>query len=434
MSVHIAYHPKQEEFLFDPAKKKLVRKGRRFGGTKGLANYISESILEGRHNKVLWGDVSLGNAKKYWRRYFYPIWKSVDTSLWDYGKQENEFRFSDGKRDAYIDFRGADHPDGWEGFGYDLIVLNEAGIILADDYLWYNAVLPMSLEYDADIIVLGTPKGKKGIYYDLNLKAERGEDGWKLFSYSSYDNPLIPRAKVEELERSLPSIVAKQEIYAEFIDEAGAVFKYIDELATQSEQDPIEGEQYFMGLDLAKTGDYTTMKVMNPAGVEVYSERFNSIEWKQQKLRVAAVAEKYNHASVLVDKTGVGDPVLEDLVDMGVNAEGFHFTNESKFNLVKHLVLGFENKKIRILNDNVTKNELKNFEYTITATKKIKFEGRTGHDDTVMALALAYFQIKDNAIPTIRQIPASSAAKVGNVEVKGGRWTTNKWNTYREFQ
>ena len=68
------------------------------------------------------------------------------------------------------------------------------------------------------------------------------------------------------------------------------------------------------------------------------------------------------------------------------------------------------------------------------ATKKIKFEGRTGHDDTVMALALAYFQIKDNAIPTIRQIPASSAAKVGNVEVKGGRWTTNKWNTYREFQ
>ena len=38
------------------------------------------------------------------------------------------------------DFRSVDRPENIEGFGYDKAFLNEAGIILRDEYLWYNAI------------------------------------------------------------------------------------------------------------------------------------------------------------------------------------------------------------------------------------------------------------------------------------------------------
>lgn len=417
--INIAYHPKQAEFLFDPARVKVVVKGRRFGGTHGLANFVSESLLDGKYKKVLWGDVSLGNAKKYWTRYFQPFWKQVPDSLWAYHKQENEFRY----KDSYIDFRGADYPDGWEGFGYDCIILNEAGIILTNDYLWYNAVLPMSLEHNADIVVLGTPKGKRGLYYELAQRAMKALDGWKLFKFTSYDNPWIPVDRIKELEATMPSTLARQEIHAEFIDDSGAVFRNVEECSTEKELPPEQDESYYMGLDLAKSSDYTVIKIMKANGVEVYSERFNDVDWSDQKLRIAAAADRYNRAQILVDKTGVGDPILEDLQNMGLNITGLHFTNESKFNLIKNLILGFENKKIRIINDTTTKEELKNFEYKITASARIKYEARSGHDDTVIALALAYYQIRESDIPTMRQVPAASPVKLGGVQVSGGKWT-----------
>jgi len=417
-NVSIYYHPKQAEFLTDPARVKVVLKGRRFGGTHGLANHVSECLLDGKYRRVLWGDVSLGNTKRYWSRFFNPIWKNVNKSLWTYGKQDNEFRY----RDSYIDFRGADYPDGWEGFGYDCIVLNEAGIILKNDYLWYNAVLPMSLEHKADIFILGTPKGKRGIYYELSEKARKGEDGWKLFTYTSYDNPLIAAEDIKEMELSMPEIQARQEIYAEFIDDTGSVFRNISECATSVEESPKEDEDYYMGLDLARTQDYTVIKILTKEGREVYHERFNQVEWAYQKERAITAAQRYNNASILMDATGVGDVIFEDLQNAGLNITPFVFNNERKFNLVKNLIMAFENKKISIIPDSVTLAELKNFEYSITNTGKVKYEARSGHDDTVMSLALAYSQINQAGIPTIRQIPEPKQRQVGNVLVSGGKW------------
>jgi len=422
VNLNIAYHPNQEKFLFTKrspkVKKKIIRKGRRFGGTKGLANFVSESILDGSKKKILWGDVTLGNIRKYWSRYFYPIWKDVPRNLWSYSKQDNTFKY----RDTYIDFRGADHPEGWEGFGYDLIILNEAGIILKNEDLWYNSVLPMSLEYDADMFILGTPKGKRGVYYELDQECDTNEE-YERFVFTSYDNPLIPADRIKKMEASMPEIVARQEIYAEFIDDKGSVFNNVDECAVMSQAAPEPGRSYYMGLDLAKTSDFTVIKVMTEEGVEVYTDRFNQLDWAIQKEKIKGVAELYNDASILVDATGLGDVILEDLELMGLNVEGLKFSNESKFQLIKALILAFEKKTVSIIDDSVTKSELKNFEYSITSTGKIKYEARKGHDDTVAALALAYFQVKDGAIPTIRHIPPPTAMPVGNINVYGGKWT-----------
>ncbi len=62
---------------------------------------------------------------------------------------------------SVCDFRSADKPENIEGFGYELIILNEAGIILKNRRLWEESIRPMILDYKAKVIIGGTPKGKR---------------------------------------------------------------------------------------------------------------------------------------------------------------------------------------------------------------------------------------------------------------------------------
>ena len=50
-----------------------------------------------------------------------------------------------------LDFRSADKPENIEGFGYALIILNEAGIILKNRRLWEETIRPMAMDYKAKL-------------------------------------------------------------------------------------------------------------------------------------------------------------------------------------------------------------------------------------------------------------------------------------------
>jgi len=59
--LNIEYHSNQERILFESdARFKVIAKGRRFGLTKGFANYIIEEMLDGV-SPVLWVDTVYGN-------------------------------------------------------------------------------------------------------------------------------------------------------------------------------------------------------------------------------------------------------------------------------------------------------------------------------------------------------------------------------------
>lgn len=202
----------------------MVQKGRRFGATKGAANACIEWLIEGQH--ILWGDTIHSNINKYFERYFLPELKANNIDF-TWAKQERCLRVGKG----YIDFRSADNPENWEGFGYSRIILNEAGIILSNPYLYTNAVRPMMLDHpDAVLYALGVPKGKmlkdgkEHPFYTLCKK--KGESGYRVLQYSSYDNPLLSPDDIRELEMdmsAMDSTQVEQEIYGNFIDRVGGL-------------------------------------------------------------------------------------------------------------------------------------------------------------------------------------------------------------------
>lgn len=176
--------------------------------------------------KILWGDTVAGNIRRYVDRYFLPALRHEGIPH-KWRKQDATLEVGNG----YTDFRSADRPENWEGFGYDYAFLNEAGIILDDPYLWHNAVLPMLMDNpESSLIAAGTPKlsTMKGVLFkDLWDRCVAGESGYYGHRYSSRDNPFLSPDAIADLEAQIAPAERPQEIDGEFVtpDALGSFFK-----------------------------------------------------------------------------------------------------------------------------------------------------------------------------------------------------------------
>lgn len=226
MNINLDYLDFQIPVFFDwpeGVRYKVITKGRRTGITKGAANNFIEDLLDGQ-GPLLWGDTINANIDKYFTRYFLPELKNNGIAhQWEAQKKQLTIKRQ------YCDFRSADNPENWEGFGYKKVFLNEAGIILKDKDLYAQTVLPMLLDFpDSKLIAAGVPKGKylrdgtEHPFYTLAKKADAGHSRYQRIKLTSYDNPLLNPSDIKELEDEIAGIgsanAALQEIMGEFVE------------------------------------------------------------------------------------------------------------------------------------------------------------------------------------------------------------------------
>ena len=115
-----------------------------------------------------------------------------------------------------------------------LIILDEAGDI--EGPVW-EGVLPTLATTDGDILVIGTPKGAKGWYYDLwkNPHNTQGPRGWFKSQYPASENPRISPEYLAEMRLTKGEAWMRQEFGCEFLhdgrtllhpDDVDALFDY----------------------------------------------------------------------------------------------------------------------------------------------------------------------------------------------------------------
>lgn len=397
LEIPVWYHSGQEQLFFkSKTKKKVVAKGRRWGLTKGYANRAIEYLLDGI-SPGLWCDTVNANIDRYVERYFYPILKDLPPKYWKWRQQRKELEICGHK----LDMRSADRPELIEGFAYKFIMLNEAGIILRKEYLYYNTILPMTLDFNPDFYIGGTPKGK-GLFHELAVKADNPQnEDQEFFRFTSFDNPYLTEEQKQELVNEIPKSVQEQEVYAKFLEDSSTVFRNLKACATAKPQEPKEGETYYLGVDIARVQDYTVIVVMDSDGNQVYMDRFNELDWKIQRERIKHQAGRYNGAQVWLDATSMGgDMMYEDLRDMDLDVQPYKFTNESKKMLVQALMMSLEQEKIRIFDKEnpdgkVQFDEMVIFEYEMSSSGLVRYQAPEGfHDDSVYALALANWGVQ----------------------------------------
>src|SRR5690606_4882783 len=108
------------------------------------------------------------------------------------------------------------------------------------------------------------------------------------------------------------------------------------------------------------------------------------------KDRILAFARKWR-GRLILDATGAGDPIYDDLARRYGNIEPFKFTSVSKVEVIQRLIVAIEQQKVAWPEEwKVLTNELQRYEYEISARGHLSYNAPSGfHDDCVIALALA---------------------------------------------
>jgi phage FluMu gp28-like protein len=150
-----------------------------------------------------------------------------------------------------------------------------------------------------------------------------------------------------------------------------------------------------MGVDLAKVQDYTVIAIYDrKTNSQVFQDRFNKLEWPYQKQKIIEISKHYNNAFVMLDASGIGDPIADDLLRASVPVEPIKLTNEMKKEIIEKLSIYIEQKHIHILNIEDTIREFNNFTYDISSTGKVMYNAPQGfNDDIVIAHALGVWSL-----------------------------------------
>lgn len=322
------------------------------------------------------------------------------------------------KNGSILQLKGADTPDTLRGAGPYGVVFDEFEKMKF--YAW-QVIEPILRANGGWAWFIGTPIGKNHLY-DFFQRGQKDDPEWKSWILKASESGIIPQDQLEESKKTSTQSMWTQEWECEFLEGEGQVFRGVKDIMTATPLKPIPNHLYVMGVDLAKVTDFTVIRVYDRSTNNlVYSDRFNHLEWPFQKKRIAAISKHYNNALVEIDATGLGDPIVDDLLRSGVPVEPFKITEPSKKELIEKLSIWIEQKKIRLILSDQVLFEYDNFGYEITQTGRIKYGAREGyHDDIVMADALAVFSLqplyREEDVRQITPIQSDFAKQAENYE------------------
>lgn len=131
----------------------------------------------------------------------------------------------------------ADSPRGSRGFTPDLIVVDEGAQVSDDLYL---SIKPMMALGKADMIILSTPFGKRGWFFDIWDDPQKLSK-WTAFKVTAYQCPRLSPVVLAEHRATMPERWFNQEYLCEFNDAVDAAFSrdVIDAMFKLTERGPL---------------------------------------------------------------------------------------------------------------------------------------------------------------------------------------------------
>lgn len=286
-----------------------------------------------------------------------------------------------------IQFKSAENPDNLYGEDVYAAVFDE--FTRAREAAWF-ALRSTLTATKGKCKLIGNAKGKKNWGYKLGMKARAGEKDYKYFRITAYDaakEGIIDFDEIEQAKRDLPEVVFK-ELYLAEPNEDGANPFGITHIRNCIKKPT--GKPYTFGIDLAKSNDWAVIVGIDEnKGVHLI-DRWQS-DWGSTENKIHSII---GNKSALIDSTGVGDPIVENLQRKCNNIEGFKFTSGSKQQIMEGLAVAIQQGQIHFDNPLLI-DELEAFEFEYSRNG-VRYSAPNGvHDDIVCALALAWHKYND---------------------------------------
>jgi hypothetical protein len=312
-------------------------------------------------------------------------------------------------------------PDKLRGYHPDCIFLDEASIIPTE--MITSEIMMMLTKPNAALIMSGTPMAFDHIFRQAFLDTKR----YSIHHYSSDSSPLVSKTQLSEWREMMTKEEWQREVQAQWV-EASQTFFPMDLIATCIDlelDNPASPDQYienieqikpiqlrrkyFAGLDLGKQVDHSVLAIieLTDKGVVrlVHKREFPlGTPYPEVIAYVAKTHQALDLEGMYIDKTGIGDAIVDELESIDVpNVKGVFFTDVEKENMLNYLKLLMEKKQLRIRGEDkqlIAQINEQQYEYLKPNTAQerihIKFRHPRGrHDDQLYALALACYASKE---------------------------------------
>jgi len=306
-------------------------------------------------------------------------------------------------------------PDRLRGYHPDWVFIDEASVV--PSAMITSEIMMMLTKPNASLVMTGTPMALDHAF----RKAFLDRKNYSVHQYPSYSSPLVSQEQLAEWREMMTKEEWEREVEALWIEAAHTFFpmnliiecvdpelgnpdspnSYIEDIEKTNPR-WLKGP-YYAGLDLGKQGDYSVLAVVQ----RMESGETKLIHKRQFPLGtpypdvvayVARAQQIFDLEGIFVDKTGVGDAVVDELQRIYVrNIQGVFFTDIEKEDMLNHMKLLMEKKQLKILGDDkqlIAQINEQQYEYLQPKTAQerihLKFWHPIGrHDDQLYALALA---------------------------------------------
>ena len=437
MEIRLPYPHTGQQLITSQARRiNILAAGRRWRKTSGPG--FEAAILAAVAGKQwLWGAPTFDQVRIAWNEA-----RQAAATVATFVQQRMTAEFPGGGR---LLFRSLDDPDNARGHTADGVTIDEAGDV--KQAAWYEVIRPMLIDTGGAAWLQGTPKGRNWFWREWMAAHDREDSmAWQAPTVGCkvqgselvrephpLENPEIPFEEIENIFRTTPVDIFRQEILAEFLEHEGSVFRNIlacINAPMDTTPETHAGHRIVAGVDWGKQNDFTAISVgCATCRVELALDRFNRIDYAFQRKRLESMCNQWHVVSILAESNAMGEPVIEELVRSGLPVSSFQTTAQSKPPLIESLALAFEREEWQWLDVPIATGELEAYERKVSpATGRSQYNAPEGlHDDTVIARALMH-KAGLSAPTMAKKQPVAPSKFVGVGEVRrqesgsGSRW------------
>lgn len=399
-------HPAQVPILEAEERFLVICAGRRFGKTKIAAKMAIRECRE--PGKVVWW---VANTYKNVVRGYREVLRQIPPGVLTKSPPPASvaasgrliLHFPGGTR---FEFYSGENPDAMAGEGVDYVVVDEAA--LQREVVWTQTVRPTLMDRQGKALLISTPRGRNWFYTLYNRGQDPEYKDYKSWQFTTADNPYISEDEVQEMQQSLPAVMYEQEVLAQFVSDAGSVFRIPEETGIVEYAKP--AGHVFLGIDLAKHNDFTVFTACRGSDRKpCYHDRFNAVSWPMQKQRIISahdelLASGATSVTIIMDSTGIGDVVFDDLEEEGMDIVPIKFTNDWKMRAVNLLSADIERGNAFVTTEQLAEFEAYTYKINET-TGRFKYSAPDGaHDDEVSAKLLEHWGAVHFGAPDVKML------------------------------
>lgn len=382
---HYSYEPPplykgQREAIYAAERWALCEASTKSGKTAGCMVWLLDQALRGRPGANYWW---VAPTYRQSRMVFRRFERGLPADVYIANRGELTLVLPNG---AVLWFLSADRPDNLYGEDVRAAVIDEAS--RCDETVWF-AVRSVLTATKGPARLIGNVKGRNNWFYLFCRRAEAGEPNAhyrKLTWEDAVGAGILDHEEIEDARRQLPENVFKELYEAVATDDDTNPFG-LEAIRSKIMPGLSGAAPVCWGWDLAKSLDWVVGIALDAGGQVCGFHRWQG-DWRSTIRRIREISG--SEVPTLVDSTGVGDPVVEQLQVGRQNVEGLKFTSLSKQQLMEGLAVWIQQEQGGIPGDGwPLQAELENFEFQYHR-HGVRYAAPSGmHDDCVCALALA---------------------------------------------